>query len=212
MKVPKIWNSENELISDLSIDWEARILEAISSEIDWRTTIRCAVGPNTFRAFRNLPNPPSQVFRDWALDALVRRGYFDRLKSVRTQNDYDMWLLELVKDLRKRWKHRMAHSMPFGASYKLPNLLMKKVCQRLSPSHCKRVTKFLHIALDRYTLAGIRNFIMLPDGRMISRTASMGSIKTEQEYRSLQEGMRKLAKRGGVPPIAYDYLAWDARH
>jgi hypothetical protein len=212
MPTPKVWNSEADLVADLRHDGAVRVLEAISSEIDWQTTIRCAVAANTFRAFRNLPNRPSQVFRGWALDALVTRGYFERLKNVRTQNDYDMWLLDLVKDLRKCWKRRMKSSMPFGPSYKLPNLLMKCVCRRLSPSQRKRVAKFLHVALDSYTLVGIRNLVKLPDGRVISKTASMGSIKSEREYRVVQEGIRKLAKSAGVPPITYDYLAWNVSH
>jgi hypothetical protein len=66
--------------------------------------------------------------------------------------------------------------------------------------------------LDSYTLVGIRNLVKLPDGRVISKTASMGSIKSEREYRVVQEGIRKLAKSAGVPPITYDYLAWNVSH
>ena len=212
MPTPKVWNNEADLVADMKLYWEKRVLEPISSETGWQTTIRRAVGANTFRAFRNLPNRPSQVFRGWAFDALVTRGYFERLKNVRTQIDYDIWLLDLVKDLRKCWKRRMKCSMPFGPSYKLPNLLMKRVCQRLSSSQSKRVTRFLHVALDRYTLVGIRNFVMFPGGRMISKSASMGSIKSEREYRAVQEGIRKLAKSATVPPITYDYLAWNVSH
>jgi hypothetical protein len=40
----------------------------------------------------------------------------------------------------------------------------------------------------------------------------MSSIKDKREYQALQEGIRVLAQRAGVPPIAYDYLAWDVSH
>jgi hypothetical protein len=212
MPTPKIWDSKESLVADLRHDWEVRVAEATSSEIDWQTDIRRAVGRNTFRGFRDLPNRPSRVFRQWAFEALVTRKRFDRLKNVRTQDDYDVWLLDLVRDLRRYWKHRMNSSMTIGASYKLSNLLMKCVSKRLPPSQRKRVTKYLHIALDNYTLVGIRNFVRLPDGRVISKTASMSSIKSESEYRVVQEAIRKLTKGAGVPPIAYDYLAWNAGH
>jgi hypothetical protein len=210
--MPKIWKSEGDLVADLRSDWGTRALDAISIKADWETTINIAIRGNTFRAFRRLPNKPSQVFRDWASGALVTRGYFEQLKGVRSQSDYDKWLLKLVNDLRRHWKRRMAVNLPFGPSYKLPNLLMKCVCQEMLLSRRKQVRMFLHVALDRYTLAGIRSFIMLPGGRTISSTASMGFIKTEQDYVAIQEGIRKVAKRAGVPPIAYDYLAWDSGH
>jgi hypothetical protein len=208
MPRPKIWDDSDTLVEDMREDWTARI----GGDVDWEVSIRRAVGSNTFRAFRKLPNPPSQVFRDWAYDALITHGQFKDLRKVRTQADYDKWLQKLVSSLNRRWKRQMNIRIPFGPSFKLPNLLMKSICQRLPSSHQKRIVRFLHVPLDSFTLVGVRNCINLPGGRRIAKSASMSSIKDKREYQALQEGIRVLAQRAGVPPIAYDYLAWDVSH
>jgi len=46
---------------------------AKNSRTDWPTIIRDWVGPNTFRAFHNMPQKPSKVFRGWACEALVEK-------------------------------------------------------------------------------------------------------------------------------------------
>jgi hypothetical protein len=43
-------------------------------------------------------------------------------------------------------------------------------------------------------------------------TATMGFVKNTDVYEDLQGQLRRLAKKAGVPAIAYDYLAWNASH
>lgn len=212
MPTPKIWDKADTLVSDLKKNWNARVMETSDAEADWEGSIRSAVGSNTFRAFANLPNQPSRVFRDWAYDALITRGHFTELKQVLTQADYDKWLQKLVSDFARRWRKQMKCSIPFGPSYKLPNLLMKAVYLRLPRSHRQRIVRFLHIPLDRYTLVGIRNCITLPDGRMIPKSATMRFVRNDEVYKAVQQRIETLASKAGVPMIAYDYLAWDTSH
>jgi hypothetical protein len=170
------------------------------------------VSGNTFRAFRNLPARPSVTFRDWALDSLVTHEYFNRLPTTLTQEEYDDWLDHLVGDFRKYWFGKMKANIGFGPGYKLPNLLMKLVYQRLRAEDRSRILWFLHVPLDSYTLAGIRNFASLPLGRSIPRSATMRFIDGIDLYKSTQAQVRQLAAKAHVPAIAYDYLAWDQGH
>jgi hypothetical protein len=110
MATPKVWDSANDLVLDLQKDWNKRASKLSGAGADWESNIRSAVSRNTFRAFQNLPHRPSRVFREWALDALVTRKYFDALEKIRTQSDYDKWLERFVIDFRNCWKRRMRAS------------------------------------------------------------------------------------------------------
>jgi hypothetical protein len=125
MPTPKIWETADDLVVALKKDWNTHASKLRNADADWESSIQSAVSGNTFRAFRNLPHRPSRVFREWAFDALITRGYIHELKKVRTQENYDQWLDKLVSDFSKYWKRKMKVSIPFGPSYKLPNLLMK---------------------------------------------------------------------------------------
>ena len=96
----------------------------------WEELVRRAVGSNTFRAFRRMPERPSEVFRNWAREALVSRGYVEKLKTVRSRADYCVWLTALVSDFQKYWRAHMGTDIPYGPAYKLPNLLLKCVAVR----------------------------------------------------------------------------------
>jgi hypothetical protein len=109
--------------------------------------------------------PPSKVFRTGAYTALVKRGLLNELKTVRSQRGYDKWHRRLVKDLKECWKLEMGCEMPFGPSFKLPNLLVKAVCMELPDRQRNRVRGFLHVAWDSFTLLGLRNCVLLPNGK-----------------------------------------------
>lgn len=212
MPQPKTWLSQAALISDLKECWHSRDQNIDVYSADWQTIIREAVSSNTFRAFQRLPARPSITFREWALDALTTRGYFEELLNLLTQEDYDRWLDRYVSDFRTYWHKAMNADISFGPSYKLPNLLMKLVCQRLPPADHSRVAWFLHVPLDSFTLVGIRKLVVLPHGRLIPRSATMRFIGSSEVYTCVRSQIRELAAKAGVPAIAYDYLAWDHGH
>ena len=55
--------------------WFARREPALDS------IVRQSVGGNSFRAFRNMPQRPSEVFRNWAMHSLEEYGRLFRLRS-----------------------------------------------------------------------------------------------------------------------------------
>jgi len=171
------------------------------------------VGPNTFRAFHNMPRKPSEVFREWALEALCGRpDCFRNLLSIENRADYDRWLHSLAADFRRYWKRQMGCEIPFGPSLKLPNLLMKGICgvREIPEATYGRLVWFLHVPLDSYSIQAFRNCIDVRLQTQIGRippTAGMGFVKTLEVYDGLQGAIRLLAEKAKVPPIAIDILA-----
>ena len=103
----------------------------------------------------------------------------------------------------------MGSKLPFGPSWKLVNLVMKRLTLELPFRHRKRIMNFLHVPLDRYTLAAVRKLVVLLHGREIPAQATMAFITNARDYASIQESIRDLAKRANVPAIAVDYVVWN---
>jgi hypothetical protein len=105
----------------------------------------------------------------------------------------------------------MGKDMPFGPSYKLPNLLVKRLClsNEVSQRTFKRIVNFVHVPLDSYTLQALAK--SCPELE-IRATATMGFIKDRKTYERIQTQIRQLAKKAKVPPIVLDCLAWDEGH
>ena len=218
MPTPKQWTSSSKLLDALKrCDWQAWFNQGRTEEASgtWTDLITRAVGGNTFRAFRGLPKPPSQVFRSWAHDELLKKGYFDWLLAVATQDQYNLWLAALAEDLRSTWKAEEGKQMPYGPSMKLPSLVAKRAC--LSPQMPSRqfegLVWFLHVPLDSYTIQAVRRCAAAFWGaRLIGAIpsgASMGFVSNPGSYYAFQEGIKSLAADAQVPPIALDVLAWD---
>ncbi len=167
-----------------------------------------SVGRNTFRAFRRLPRQPSAVFRKWAESALADRKSVAKLTSLRSQVAYDVWLDEFSCSLRREWQEQMGVVLPFGASRKLPDLLLKHLMwwSSLSDRQRCRLITFLHVPLDSSTLVGIRRCIDDPE---IPANATMGFVAGRTMYRQIQEAIRTITKQAGVPDIYFDVLAWN---
>jgi len=211
---PKQWSDRATLVRDLrNYNWQKNYTKPLL--LDVRQMLRKCVAANTFRAFHNCPKKPSVVFRTWGEAALTERDFLDSLKSVRSRNSYDEWLTAFAKDFRNYWRREMRKPISFGHSLKLPNLVVKGLLARDLPGKMRqRLVWFLHVPLDSYTIQAIRNCF---DGSSagigtIPSNASMGFVKDQRMYDSLQEQIRSLAKEAGVPPIALDYLAWDGSH
>jgi hypothetical protein len=208
--------SRAELIRALRyIDWNRR--DAIGST-DWPELIAVFNPPNTLRAFHHMPYKPSVVFREGALEALTGAPrYFQKLLTVGSQLDYDQWLNSLAVDLRNYWYHRQGRVMPYGPSLKMCDLLLKGVAcvPEIPLSVYRRLVWFLHVPLDSFAIAAIRDHIDPPLQLKIGtipRSASMGFVKEPAQYSGLQEAIRSVTTEAGVPPIAFDILAWDYGH
>lgn len=216
------WTTPQSLIADLSQvaweDWFARHWVDDHNH-DWQWIIDHSVRSNTFRAFHHMPERPSVVFRAWAYKA-IDNGALDRVCSIKSRNEYDQWFQELGEGLRRFWVRRMGTERPmrFGQSMKLTGLVMKGVC--CSPSLPRavfdRLVWFVHVPLDAFAISAVRCYG--PGSGFtqrlgsIPRSAAMGYVKTLQTYEAFQDCIRHAAKKAGVPPIAFDILAWDDAH
>jgi hypothetical protein len=216
LPIPKTWSTCEQLIADLNaFDWRKEVETTRSfSSGDWEHVIRRAVASNTFRAFHRMPHRPSEVFRHWALDALVGRRFIHSLKTVSSRSDYEIWLTALVRDFQTCWRSRMGSEVPYGPAYKLPNLLLKCVAVRpeVPLIQQEQLVGWLHIPLDSYTIQALRDWLRLPGGGRIPSGATMQFVRNAQLYEAFQCEIKRIAQLANVPPIAFDYLAWDAGH
>jgi hypothetical protein len=168
---------------------------------------RESVGGNTFRAFRHLPRKPSEVFRTWASRALADDK---RLRYLNSQSDYDTRLQEFCSAFREHWQSQMGEVLGYGPSRKLPNLLLKEFLKwkDLTPDERGRLVGFLHVPLDTYGLAGIRNCV---DDPAIPVGATMSFVVGATMYNQIQAAIRAVTDQAGVPAIYFDVLTWDMR-
>jgi hypothetical protein len=64
------------------------------------------------------------------------------------------------------------------------------------------------VPLDQFSLRPLACI----EGHGHLRNASMGSVKSREEYIEIQDTIRGICDEAGVPPIAYDFLTWDGAH
>lgn len=101
--------------------------------------------------------------------------------------------------------------MPYGASRKLPDLLLKGFVRwtGLREGLRQRLIKFLHVPLDAFTLAAIRNCIADPE---IPPDATMRFVAGPTMYNQIQNAIRAVTNQAKVPAIYFDVLIWDMSH
>jgi hypothetical protein len=220
MPTPKEWPHRDRLVRDLSkYKWKEwfnseREKESVS---ELQTIIKDAVGANTFRAFKcRQANKPSVTFREWANRYLDRKT-LAKLWSVKSQHEYDEWLGKLVISFTRHWNSKMRKAA-FGPYFKLPNLLVKRLClhREVRRRDFSRVVWYLHVPLDSYTIVAVKNCVeSFPHPNAIGRvpkTSTMSFVKNQKMYNAFQSGIREMAHQAGVPPITLDCLAWDSGH
>lgn len=176
--------------------------------------VRESVGPNTFRAFRGLPKRnPAEIFRNWASSALADNATIESLVGSKSQEAYDRWLEQFSSSLAGEWHDQTGQQLPYGASRKLPNLLLKRFarCSSLGEDQRRTLVGFLHVALDLYSLVAIRG-VVDELGFAIPSNATMKFVNGQTKYDRLQHVIRNIAKRADVPPIYFDVLVWDMSH
>ena len=223
MTGPTAWTSSRDIVAAIAAkDWRAWFREERRkhSHHDWRWVVEHWVGPNSYRAFRHMPERPCEVFREWAHNALFgEERRFEQLLALKSRIEYDCWLDLLAGSLRRRWAARMnGREMPFGPSLKLPNLILKGICANPRLENCDfdRIVWWLHVPLDSYSILAIRNCIAAtPYGVRIGKIGmhvAMGFVKDHDAYSAFQEYLRELAEEASVPAITFDILSWDTPH
>lgn len=180
------------------------------------------ISGNTYRAFHHCKRPPSEIAREWGARSMTDKKLMGGLADVRTAADYDEWHRKWCDGLRRHWLREAGKQMSFGASRKLPDILMKGMLSDYrsevftNPS-AVRVAGWAHVPLDEYSLSCVRHEFKKTtrtgrEGYLIPCSAKMGWVPDYETYMKIQNGMREVAKEAGVHPLALDDLAWDSRH
>lgn len=211
-KPPHVFQSRDELVTNLRSDRTRSVAEKFFSEklfsID--SVVREGVSGNTFRAFQDLPERPSVVFRDWATNYI--KSTLHELQKISNDKSYAAYVDTSSRDLCKRWRATMkGDEIGYGRGSKLFNLVLKKLAcySALDVGFRRRFIELQHVPLDSYTIVGLRRLIGTPS---IPPNATMKFIKKPSDYRLLQQYISSVAKEAGVPAIYYDILAWDMAH
>jgi len=171
-----------------------------------------SVGSNTYRRFACKGGKhPSGVFREWANHQIQSETNTIKGIELASQSAFDSWNEKFAAHFKNFWDQRMAESINYGPSRKIPNLLLKRLLLWTDIEHGsgKKLLSFLHVPWDSYTLNAIRlcaSEISLP------KKPSMKDVDTKEKYESLLNLTRKACKKASVPPIYLDTLAWNKSH
>jgi hypothetical protein len=208
------FDSKDEIVAALKKRrWENDLTKAHTNKHDDLgplTAIYTSVGSSTFRSFpKHRKTSPSVVFRRWASTELFD-GAFAELRDIQSNVQYREWAFRLAKRLDKEWREQLRYDLDLPRALKLVNLLAKGLCvvSPLWPDRYTTVVNYIDVPLDQFSLrplACIEGFDHL-------RNASMGSVKTREQYIEIQDTIRGLCDEARVPPIAYDFLMWDGAH
>lgn len=139
-------------------------------------------------------------------------GAFAKLREVESGDQYRAWATRLAKHLDKNWREQLRYQLDLPRALKLVNLLAKGLCivSPLWPDRCKTTAKYIDVPLDKFSLRPLA--CVKAVAHLNLRSASMGSVKTLDEYTEIQRSIRDLCAEAEVPPIAYDFLMWDSAH
>lgn len=197
-------------------DWERWFRAVQSNRWNLNEVSVRSVRPNTFRYFRGLPVPPSQLFRAWAFKAFDEKLVAELL-SCEKQCEFDALLRRLATSLSREWARTMGVPMKLGPAIKLPSLVLKHLagCTNVPKRSLKAATRFLHVPLDSYTLGTMRCVHNAGEhgGRSAIPTgAGMGWISDWREYTDVQRTIRECAAEAGVPAVTFDIVAWNIAH
>jgi hypothetical protein len=211
------FTSSEQLVAELrKQDWKKNLREVHSKNPDLGplTAIYHAVSYSTYRLFRkNKDWTPSVVFRGWASTELFHNG-LENLAGVRSHDQYHAWAVRLARSLAKEWQKRLRYELDLPRALKLINLLAKGLCivSPIWPEEYDKVVWHVEVPLDKYSLRPLSCVPELDGLGIRWSDASMGSVKNLNTYRKIQKSIFKFCATAGVPPLAYDFLAWDNPH
>lgn len=210
------FDSKDEIVATLKgRRWEGdieNVHRSIEVDLGPLTAIYTSVGSSTFRSFpKYRTNSPSVTFRSWASTELFH-GAFAQLRAIQSNEEYRTWAFRLAKHLDSEWLDTLRYELHLPRALKLVNLLAKGLCavSPMWPNQYKKTAQYLDVPLDQFSLRPLACIESLDHLNL--RNASMGSVKTREQYIEIQDTIRKLCAEAGVPPIAYDFLTWDGPH
>lgn len=211
MPKPYIFKSESELIDLLGNNDTLTFVQNFYSAncpTIFDVVISGVTG-NTFRAFRNLPIPPSDVFRVWAIEYIEES--LIELSQIDDESKYAIYVHLATLSLCECWTSLTKSEMGYGRGAKLFNLVLKKFAclTSLTKKQKQTLINLQHVPLDSYTIVGLRD---IAPNLSISSNSTMNFVKTPDQYKEFQTIISNIANKAGVPAIYYDILAWDMGH
>jgi len=171
---------------------------------------------STFRAFHLRAKggrQPSVVYREYTKQLISEK--LDDLKKIENWDAYSEFVKISANGLVEKFNYEAKESsfLRFGSAAKLLNLSFKHVLKHsgFTVEERDRLTGFLHVPLDSYTLQGIRKLAL---EFKIPANASMGweSLKNEKIYQEIQKWIKNQCEKISCKPIHYEIAAWNLSH
>ena len=107
MPTPYEWPNSETLIEDLKKRKKILAEQFHARESDLEKIVSHSVEGKTFRAFHNMADKPSVVFREWAFKKLSSNKTIALLKDANSIKEYDNWLEGFTSSFYKHWKKKM---------------------------------------------------------------------------------------------------------
>jgi hypothetical protein len=188
---------------------------------DMDDIICTAVEANTIRGFNQkklgLKDSPMNLYRDWASDFVMWLGYSE-FREVADREGFEAFHAKARQSCERYFqKHGANAGLTFGMTAKLVDLLLKRLVRfpEIPDEERTRISAFLHVPLEKYTLNAIRDLDVL-DGEgnavKLPKNPTMSAVTNEGTYKGIQSLFNDMAGEAGEPPILLDYLLWDMQH
>ena len=140
-------------------------------------------------------------------EELVQRVNPARLSAVRTRDEYDKWLVDSLE--HECWQAYSRNGLKddrWGYFAKLVNIVVYEIAanrELLAEGDWQRLRPFLHVPIDSTVTHQL--------SRLDPKFPPMSTLKgmTKVQYLAVQDAVRALALRYGVPSIWFE-AAWSA--
>ncbi len=188
---------------------------------DMDDVICTAVEANTIRGFNQkklgLKESPMNIYRDWASDFVMWLGYTE-FREVTDREGFEVFHRKAQQSCERAFQKQGANSgLTYGQTTKLVDLLLKRLVRfpEIPDDERVRLSEFLHVPLEKYTLIAIRELEVI-DGEgkpvKIPKSATMANITRADVYTGIQSLFNDMAKEAEAPTIFLDYLLWEMQH
>ncbi len=162
------------------------------------------------RRFQN--EDPTERYKKW-------RWYrnpnelWEKLDILRSQEDFDQFLISLGNSLVTDWGKLNNHGEPsrmnIGIALKINNLILKHLIFSKC-SNCSNLKEWLHVPWDKFTLNPLR--IIYQGYPAIPKNPSQGFVKNIDTYQKLHTLISNITQEAGVDRIIFEFWAWDFAH
>jgi len=165
------------------------------------------VSGETFRAFRDCSNRPSELYRCWAAGVCEKLSPQSLDGHLRSRQSFMAWHGALAEDLQAHWRKHEDKELSFAHQHKLVDLFVKWLSGHSFglPTIPIGFAAHANCALDRQTLAKLNECLSYA---LPMPAPSMGHILSDRTYSYCQELIAEFTVHCGGTPLLFDYFAW----